>query len=150
MYVVLVLLQVMLIDNISLGSMGITPMLYVLMVLVLPFEVPQWMQLVFAFALGFSIDVFGDTLGINTASTVTMAFFRPLVLRAVAPRDGYESGTFPYISYFGTSWFTRYALPLILIHHAEYFLLDTFSFAGMFNTFYALFLHRQFLLYLSF
>ncbi len=128
MYALLVVVQVLVFNNIKISSYGITPMFYVLFVLSVPFEVPNWLQLFFAFVLGYSVDMFADTPGLNTAASVFMAFMRPVMLNMLSPRDGYESGLFPYATYMGMPWYLRYCVPLILAHHLSYFLIDSIGF----------------------
>lgn len=132
-YIVLLLLQVMVINNITMGSWGITPMLYVLFVLALPFETPRWFLLVSAFVMGYSVDVFCDTPGLNSGSLVAMAFARPWILEMISPRDGYESGMRPYLTVMGFEWFSMYSLPLVFIHSLAYFLFDEFGFSHFFR-----------------
>lgn len=134
MFVLVVLLQVMIINNMNLGTWGITPMFYTLFILALPFETPKWALLVMSFCLGFAIDVFCDTPGLNAGASTVMAFARPWVLGLNAPRDGYESGTRPYLMQMGFVWYLYYSGALVLIHHAAYFLLDTFGFEHFFKT----------------
>lgn len=127
MYIILLLLQVMVINNITMGSWGITPMLYVLFVLALPFETSKWFLLVSAFVMGYSVDVFCDTPGLNSGALVAMAFARPWILNMISPRDGYESGTRPYLSVMGFEWYSIYSLPLVFIHSFVYFVFDEFG-----------------------
>ena len=133
-FLILLLLQVMIINNINIGVWGITPMFYALFVLALPFETPRWALLVLGFAMGFANDVFCDTPGLNAGATTLMAFARPWVLGMLAPRDGYENGTRPYLMHMGFVWYIYYSGLLILIHHAAYFMLDAFGFAHFFKT----------------
>lgn len=133
-FVIIILLQIMLLNNINISSLGITPMFYVLAILVMPFEVDGWLQLILAFVLGMSVDIFSDTLGINAAASVLAAFIRPTVLRSLAPRDGYESGTAPYVSYMGLNWFVKYSLLIIFVHHILFFILNAFSFENFSQT----------------
>lgn len=127
-YLLLVVMQVLIFNNIKISTLGITPMFYVLFVLIVPFEVPNWLQLCFAFVLGYTVDMFADTPGLNTAASVFMAFLRPTMLNMLAPRDGYESGQYPYATYMGMSWFVRYCVPLVFAHHLSYFLIDSIGF----------------------
>ncbi|NJK85385.1 MAG: hypothetical protein HC906_04860 [Bacteroidales bacterium] len=55
-FIILVLLQVFVFNNIHLSGF-IVPYIYILFILLLPFETPGWLLLVSAFLLGFSIDV---------------------------------------------------------------------------------------------
>lgn len=133
-YLILLLLQVMVVNNIIMGSWGITPLLYVLYVLVLPFEIPRWVLLVSSFVMGYSVDVFCDTPGLNSGALVAMAFARPWILGLISPRDGYESGTHPYLMEMGRNWFLSYSLPLVFIHHLVYFVLDEFGLGHFLRT----------------
>jgi hypothetical protein len=79
------------------------------------------------FALGLSIDFFEHTLGLHTFATVMAAFARPYFLNLLAPRDGYEPDTFPRITYYGFSWFLKYTLVIVFIHHFFLFYLEVFQ-----------------------
>ncbi len=133
-FVLVILIQIFVFDNIRLGGY-LNPYFYVIFILLLPFETPKWILLVTGFFLGFCVDIFYNTYGMHAASTVLMAFFRPLILKAFSPRDGYETGTFPRIFYFGLEWFLKYSLLLILIHHSFLFFIEVFRFAEFFHTF---------------
>ena len=89
-FVVLIALQVLIIDHINLGGY-INPPLYILFILLLPFETPGWFLLLSAFALGFSIDIFSNSVGLHTASCVFMAYMRPTIIRAVGAPADYEA-----------------------------------------------------------
>lgn len=129
-FILLVLLQVFVINNIELGS-HIVPYIYILFILLLPVDFPGWLLLVVAFLLGLSVDLFSDTLGFHTMSTVLMAYIRKQVLLTVSPRDGYESGSLPRISSYGFLWFLKYAAILVAAHHLVLFLLDIFRFSDL-------------------
>jgi rod shape-determining protein MreD len=124
-FVLLVLVQVLVFDNIELNGY-INPYIYILFIILLPFETPNWLLLVLGFMLGFSIDLFSMTPGLHAAATVVIAFLRPFILQTFAPRDGYEPGTFPRIAYYGLSWFAKYTLIMVLVHHFVLFSLEIF------------------------
>ncbi len=132
-FVILVAIQILIFNNIQLSGY-INPYIYILFILLLPFETPGWLLLILGFLLGISIDIFSDTLGMHTIATTLMAFLRPFVLEIIAPRDGYESGSNPRISFFGLSWFFRYAAILTVIHHFVLFYIEIFHFGGFFST----------------
>ena len=134
-FFVLVLVQVLVVKNIELGRF-INPFLYVLFILVLPFETPKWLLLVASFFLGITIDMFYDTSGMHAAACVLMAYVRPGILKLFSPRDGYEFGTQPSIQYLGTPWFLSYAGILVLIHHLVLFYIEIFRFSEFFSTFF--------------
>lgn len=132
-FVLLVLMQVFIFNNIQFSGY-INPYIYVLFILLLPFETPGWLLLTLAFLLGFSIDILSGTLGMHTAATVFMAFLRPFILQVFSPRDGYEAGTYPRVHYYGFNWFLKYAAILILAHHLVLFYMEIFRFSDFFST----------------
>lgn len=132
-FFVVVLIQVLLLDNIMLGGY-LNPYFYIVFILLMPFETPRWLLLISAFLLGITVDLFSNTLGMHTAATVFMAFIRPWVLSIFAPRDGYETDSFPRIYYYGFTWFMSYALVLTFLHHLLLFYIEVFHFYDFFST----------------
>jgi rod shape-determining protein MreD len=132
-FIILVLVQVLVLRNIELG-MFLNPFLYVLFILMLPFETPRTLLLVLGFAMGITIDMFYDTQGMHAAATVFMAFCRPSILKLFSPRDGYEFGVKPTIQYLGVPWFISYAGILIVLHHLALFFIEVFHFSEIFFT----------------
>lgn len=146
-FFVLVLVQVLIIKNIELGRF-INPFLYVLFIIIMPFETPKWLLLVVAFVLGITIDMFYDTPGMHSAACVLMAYIRPGVLKLFSPRDGYEFGTQPTIQYLGIPWFLSYAGILIVIHHLILFYIEIFRMHEFFSTFFRVIISSIFTLLL--
>jgi hypothetical protein len=108
------------------------PMIYVLSLLIMPFETPGWMMITAAFAIGLSIDVSQDTGGSHAAASVLITFLRPTILKIISPRDGYEPGTSPTAAYFGSNWFLKYSVIMVVIHHLTFVFLEAFSFDNFF------------------
>ena len=133
-FVILVGVQVLLIKNIELGRF-INPFIYVLFIIVLPFETPKWLLLLSGFIIGITIDMFYDTAGMHAAACVFIAYIRPGVLKLFSPRDGYEFGTQPTIQYLGVPWFLSYSAILIVLHHIVLFYTEVFRFSEFFSTF---------------
>jgi rod shape-determining protein MreD len=132
-FIILVLVQVLVLKRIELG-MYLIPFLYVLFILMLPFETPKWLLLLLSFAMGITIDSFYDTGGMHAAATVFVGFCRPSVLKLFSPREGYEFGTKPTIQYLGVPWFISYAGILIVLHHLVLFYIEIFRFSDFFFT----------------
>jgi len=132
-FCILVFLQVLILDNINFRGF-VNPYLYVYFILLLPFEVSGWLLLFSSFAIGFCIDIFNGTLGMHTASSVLLAFFRPIVINSIASRKEFEPGMRPSISDLGFQWFFSYAIILIFIHHLALFYIEVFRFSDFFVT----------------
>ena len=132
-FAVVILFQVLVMDNVMINGYMI-PYIYLLFILLMPFETPRWIQLLAGFALGLTMDLFTGTLGMHTAASVLVAFVRPYLLDLLAPRDGYEAETFPRIHYYGFLWFLKYTLLIVLIHHLALFYLEVFKLKHFFST----------------
>jgi rod shape-determining protein MreD len=132
-FIFLIFFQVLILNNINLGGY-INPYLYVLFILMLPFETPKWLLLISSFMLGLTVDMFSDTSGLHAASCVFMAFSRPYILGVVSSRQEYEPGIQPTIRDLGFNWFFSYVLILVSIHHILLFYLEVFSFGEFFHT----------------
>lgn len=148
-FVFLVLLQGLILNEVNLWQGMAIPYLYILFLLMLPIETPRWLELLIGLVLGLSIDMFTNTLGIHASACVLIAYIRPLYLRAIAPRDGYEFGQRPRIQDMGFSWFLKYAVVLIFIHHLWLFYVEVYSFKGFFTTLLRVILSTAFTLLLT-
>lgn len=132
-FVLLVLVQGLILNHIMFSGF-INPYLYVLFILLLPFDTPKWVLLVTAFFLGLSIDIFSDTPGMHAAATVLMAFIRPNLLAVITQREEIESRDEPDIKKLGLVRFAMYALVLVLIHHSFLFFIEVFRLHEIFST----------------
>lgn len=132
-FFILILLQVLILNKINLDGY-INPYLYVYFILLLPFETPGWLLLISSFLLGMGVDMFSGTPGMHAASSVLMAFFRPMIIRSIASKKEYEAGMQPSIRDLGFRWFFTYALILIFIHNFAFFYIEVFRFSDFFGT----------------
>ncbi len=124
-FVVLVLFQVLIFSNIELNGY-INPYIYILFILLLPFETQGWLLLLSGFILGLAIDLFYLTPGMHASASVFIAFLRPYVLQYISPRDDYETGTSPGVHYYGLIWFAKYTAILVFSHHFFLFTIEIF------------------------
>jgi hypothetical protein len=132
-FVLLVLLQVLIVQNIRLGSYIIL-LPYVLFILLLPFETPKLVVLFASFAIGLTIDMFYDTAGIQAAACTFVGFSRYYILKLLSPREGYDPGLIPTVDSMGSIWFLTYSALIIFIHHLVFFYLEIFRFDEFFRT----------------
>lgn len=106
-----------------------TPYLYILFILLLPFETPNLLLFVLAFLLGLTIDAFYDTPGLHTAACVLLAFVRILFISITVQKDGFDNEPEPTLSMMGFRWFFTYIVVLTLFHHFFLFNLEVFRFS---------------------
>lgn len=126
-FLFIVLLQGLVINNLQIGVYAY-PMIYILAILVLPFECSMLTTLGIGLVLGVFVDALSDTFGLHTSSSVFMVYARPLILKLLKPRDGYESALIPTIHDMGILWFSAYFSIAIIIHHIWFFVLEIFRF----------------------
>jgi rod shape-determining protein MreD len=132
-FILLLLLQVLLFNNIQF-SRYVNPYVYLMFILLLPFEIPAWLLLIISFFTGLIIDLFSGTPGMHTSATLLAGFVRPFVLRIISPRDGYESGADPSMIVYGFRWFLTYTAIIVVIHHTALFYLEVFRLTDFFRT----------------
>ena len=129
-FILLVFIQVFLLKNITLYNLS-TPYLYILFILLLPFETPNLLLFALAFILGLSVDAFYDTPGLHAASCVVLALVRVLFISITVQKDGFDNEPEPTLSIMGFRWFFTYALTLTLFHHFFLFNLEVFRFTEL-------------------
>jgi hypothetical protein len=132
-FIGLVLFQVLILNHVALGGY-VNPYLYVLFILWLPFRTEKWVLLISAFLLGFAVDIFSNTPGLNAAASVAMAFARPFVIEMLSTGTDFEPGSRPSIRGQGMRWFITYTVILVLVHHTVLFYLEVFRISEFFTT----------------
>ena len=132
-FVLFVTLQLLVFSQIELG-LGIHLMMCPLYVLLLPFEINIFILLIVAFGMGFILDIFSNTYGLQASSLLLIAYIRPYVFKAFAPRDDYDPLKTPSYVDMGNLWYFSAFGSLLLIHNTWFFLLEAFSFRGILYT----------------
>ncbi|MBR4468290.1 MAG: rod shape-determining protein MreD [Bacteroidales bacterium] len=126
-FVVLVLFQVLVINHIRLGGY-VHPHIYLIFIMLLPFNTPKWQLLVLGFILGLSIDLFTGTPGLHAGATTLMAFCRPSIIKLVSGNLKFENIQEPSLGQIDGMWMFRYVLCMVFVHHFALFFLESFSF----------------------
>jgi rod shape-determining protein MreD len=121
-----VLLQVLVLNEV-LFSAYINPFLYVLLIISLPLKTPKWFLLVYAFLLGFSIDIFSGSLGFHSTATVLIAFLKPFISKITIPHNILGDSDEITLKKVGTKSFITFSLFLILIHNSCLFMTEHLS-----------------------
>ena len=133
LFIILIFFQVLVLNNIQFSGY-VNPYIYLMVILLLPIDIPAWLLLILSFAAGMAMDFFSASPGMHTSATVLTGFARPYVLRLLAPRDGYEANSLPAMQSYGLRWFATYAVLMVLIHHTALFYIEVFRFADFFRT----------------
>jgi hypothetical protein len=94
----------------------VNPSIYVYFLLLLPREWPHFVHILLGFAVGYSVDAFGDSAGIHTSSAVFLGFIAPMWLNTLNQREqGDEVGAHGP-DQLTSGQFLLYALPLVWAH----------------------------------
>ena len=121
-----VLLQVIVLNEV-LFSAYINPFLYVTLIISLPLKTPKWFLLLYAFLLGFSIDLFLATLGFHSTATILIAFIKPLISKITIPHNILADTDEITLAKVGNKAFITFSLFLIVIHNSCLFITEHLS-----------------------
>ncbi len=129
-FVLLVFIQVVLLKNISLYNLNM-PLLYILFIFLLPFKTPNWLLFFLSFAIGVTVDIFSDTLGLNATACTIMAILRIFYISITVQNDSRENEITPNLSTMGFRWFFFYTLLITFLHHFFLFFFEVFDFTAI-------------------
>lgn len=119
-------IQILFLTNFAPG-MGIHVMIYPMLIIALPFDLkPIWIMLI-ALVLGFTVDAFNNTFGLHASSAVFIAYLRPILMKFIAPKDGYDPLLRPNIKDMGFKWYAAILIILTALHHLWFFVFESFN-----------------------
>jgi len=125
-FVVLILLQVLVFNRIEISTF-LNPLIVIYFLIAMPFNTHKSLLLLGSFLIGIIIDMFMNTMGILSFTFVLIAYFRPLILQIIQPRDGYSLGDLPGATDLGWFWFLKYSGTIIILFNLVYFVIIGFS-----------------------
>ena len=121
-----VLLQVIVLNEVFFSTY-INPFLYVVLIISLPLKTPNWFLLIYAFLLGFSIDLFSGSLGFHSTATILIAFIKPFIGKITIPHNILSDTDEITLKKVGNKAFITFSLFLILIHNSCLFITEHLS-----------------------
>ncbi len=121
----LVVLQIFVLNGMNFLGYA-TPFIYIYFIIKLPVDISKNALIILSFALGFVIDIFCNTPGVNAGASLLIGFLRPYLIRALVTLDPAENRE-PSSYLFGISPFLRYVAIMVLIHHTTLLALESFS-----------------------
>lgn len=124
-----VLVQVYVLNKIPPLHRFITPYLYFLFILWLPFSIGRVRLLFIGFLTGIALDYFMMTPGLHAAACVLIAYFRPFVINILTPKDTSEYNyREPSSKAMGWTPYAVYVLILALLHNGYMIFLEWLDF----------------------
>lgn len=123
----LILVQVLVVDQLSFGVLNnyVCPIIVGTGIIILPAGWSSNRTLIAAFIVGIILDSFHNTLGINTSALLLLAFLRPLALKIISPREGFESFVEPTVFNLKIGKYAIYSSILFLSYHLLYFFIES-------------------------
>jgi len=132
-FLLLLVLQVLVLNHIYFYGF-LNPYVYILFILLLPFETPGWLLLALSFLSGLVVDLFTGTLGLHAAASVFTGFVKPGVIKLVGEKPEYDSTTQPTLKEMGFKWFLAFSATMTFLHHLALNFIDVFTFREFWQT----------------
>jgi rod shape-determining protein MreD len=132
-FVIFVLIQALILNHMNISGY-LNPLLYVMFILLLPFDMSRPLTLVLAFVLGYAVDLFSGTPGMHAAASVLLAFVRPFLIDALSKREDDDADMKPTLRSMGFRWIFSYTAILVLIHHTVFFFIEAFRLTEFWQT----------------
>lgn len=109
----------------------ITPYLYFLFLVWMPFNTGRVGLLVSGFLLGITLDVFTKTPGLHASSAVLVAYMRPFLINLMVPKDTRELAIgSPSVETMGMASYLLFITLLTIFHHGWLVFLEWMTFGS--------------------
>ena len=128
--VLLVLCQILIFNHIAIFNVAF-PIIFIYFIIRLPISLNLSHLFTISFLLGFIIDVFSDTLGVNALSCTLIAALKRPAFFAYVDKDDKTKNLVPTIRNLGFSTYSKYLLTLVSIYCFLVFIIEYFSFADV-------------------
>ncbi len=131
-FILFILVQVLVLNKIPSLHRFITPYLYFLFILWLPFKTPRLSMTLIGFLFGLSLDFFVHTPGLHAAACTMIAYLRSFLIILLMPKETLEiSYAEPSITSMGFMPYATYVLLLTFVHHVYILFLEWLQFPNI-------------------
>jgi rod shape-determining protein MreD len=135
-FVIIMMVQVFVLNDIVIksaitlyGVPAFIPLLYPLILLLLPVNTPHWLTMVLGFVVGITMDYYSNTPGVHASACVLLGYVRPYLLNLFFQQNIKELGdTIPTLFRMGFRSFLLYILFALIIHHFYFYIIQIWSF----------------------
>jgi len=130
-YVLFLLIQIIILNEIPPIHQFITPYIYFLFLLWLPFGTSRLGLTLLGFVYGYSLDLFTNTPGLHAAACTLIGYIRPTILNLLLAQEATEElNREPSIGTMGWGPYLIYVFILTFIHHFYLVLLEWLQFGN--------------------
>lgn len=127
LFIIMILTQAIVFNNICLFNSA-TAFIFIYFIIRLPITLSLNWVLTLSFILGFTIDIFSDTQGMNALACTILAMSRRTILRLYFPREDDLTNPEPSIKSLGLGIYIKYLLTMVLFFCIMIFLIEAFTF----------------------
>jgi len=132
-FILFILVQVFVLHQVPTLHKFITPYLYYLFIIWLPFNMGRSALMLVAFLFGLSLDYFLKTPGLHAAACVLVAYVRPFLINMLIRQEGDEQNyASPSITSMGWAPYFMTVFILTLLHHGYLVFLEWMQFGTFF------------------
>lgn len=130
-FILFILVQALVLNHMPPLHRFVTPYLYFLFILWLPFYTGRGWVLFLGFLCGMALDLFTHTPGLHASACLVVAYLRPHLINLLVPRETKELtlGS-PGIRSMGFASYFLYVIILTLFHHGWLIFLEWMSFGN--------------------
>lgn len=127
MFVILVVAQAVVFNHLCLFNVAV-PLVFVYFVLKLPTTLPVGWVITLSFLLGFTVDIFSNSPGMNALACTVCGALRLPVLRLYYPREEDMTDPEPSSRTLGAAAFMKYAGTMTAAYCLLFFFIEAFAF----------------------
>ncbi len=131
-FFIFILFQALILNKIPPLHRFITPYLYCLYILWLPFNINRSWLMIIAFLFGLTLDYFTGTPGLHAAPCVLIAYIRPFLINILTRKEDIEAHySEPSVISMGWASYFIYIVVLVFLHHAYLVLIEWLQFGNV-------------------
>lgn len=127
LFVVLIITQVIVFNHLVLLGVAV-PFVFIYAILKLPVSLNVNWVMTLAFILGLSVDIFSDTIGMNSLACTVFAVLRLPVIRLYFPREEDMTDPEPSLQSLGPSIYMKYLATMSLLYSILFFIIEAMTF----------------------
>jgi rod shape-determining protein MreD len=130
-FILFILVQVFILSHMPPLHRFVTPYLYYLYILWLPFSLSRMSLTFIGFVFGLCLDYFLKTPGLHAAACTLIAYVRPFVIGMLISQEGADKNYIaPSFVSMGLAPYGTYVLVLTVLHHSYLVLLEWMTFGN--------------------
>ena len=131
--IVLLAVQILVLNNLNLNQY-MFPQLYIMVLITLPINLKHWIGYLIAFVLGFILDGFSYTPGLQAFTGTAIMFLRYEYFNRLVDKEWLSTGVRPTFGLVDTGWFVTYTTIFTFLFHFILFTIEDFNFFGYSTT----------------